>query len=224
MRVHKLTFAALAVAAGFSLTACQNGDDGAAQSSPSSAASAPVTSPSGGASASAGTGAGGTAKPSSGTSSDGKGTAGGTGSADSGKSGTCKTDELTITAMDSTIGGDTEGTVAVTLKNHGNRDCTLPGYAGVDLKTASGSLSAQRTGEKAEPSTLKKAASVSFGVTYPLNTSGGSGVRVTGMVVTPPGERQSVTLAWPGAATLPVTEGSGSAVKVGPIGSAGQGG
>ncbi|MGO4458099.1 DUF4232 domain-containing protein [Streptomyces sp. M-16] len=224
MRVHKLTFAALAVAAGFSLTACQNGDDGAAQSSPSSAASASVpSSPSGGAPASAGTGAG-TAKPSAGTSSDGKGAAGGTGPADSGTSGTCKTGELTITAMDSTIGGDTGGTVAVTLKNHGNRDCTLPGYAGVDLKTASGALSAQRTGEKAEPSTLKKGASVSFGVTYPLNTSGGSGVRITGMVVTPPGERQSVTLAWPGAATLPVTEGSGSPVKVGPIGSAGQGG
>ncbi|MEV7728761.1 DUF4232 domain-containing protein [Streptomyces sp. NPDC087917] len=225
MRVHKLTFATLAVAASFSLTACQNGDDGAAQGSPSSAASASsasTVSPSGGASVSGGAEAG-TAKPSTGTSSDGKGTAAGTGSTDSGKSGTCKTDELTITAMDSTIGGDAEGTVAVTLKNRGNRDCTLPGYAGVDLKTASGTLSAQRTGEKTEPSILKKATSVSFGVTYPFNTSG-SGVRITGLVVTPPGETKSVTLAWPGAATLPVTDGSGAPVKVGPMGSAGQGG
>ncbi|MER5987213.1 DUF4232 domain-containing protein, partial [Streptomyces sp. NPDC001787] len=29
---------------------------------------------------------------------------------------------------------------------------------------------------------------------------------------------------WPGAPTLPVTDGSGSPVTVGPIGSAGQGG
>ncbi|MFD9569191.1 DUF4232 domain-containing protein [Streptomyces sp. NPDC059982] len=230
MRVHKLSFAALAVAAGLSLTACQNGADGAAPSAPSAAAtvsspSAPAPSApasSGGGSGSAGTDQGG-GKATGGAGSGGKGTAAGTGGG-SGKADKCRTDDLTITAMDGTVGGDAEGTVAVTLKNHGSGDCVLAEYAGVDLKTASGSLSAQRTGEKAGSSTLKKATSVSFGITYPLNTSGGSGVRVTGLVVTPPGETKSVTLAWPGAATLPVTEGSGSPVKVGPIGSAGQGG
>ena len=45
-----------------------------------------------------------------------------------------------------------------------------------------------------------------------------------GLVVTPPDETKSVSLQWPGAATLPVTEGGGSPVRVGPIGSAGQGG
>ncbi|MET9661087.1 DUF4232 domain-containing protein, partial [Streptomyces sp. NPDC006510] len=58
----------------------------------------------------------------------------------------------------------------------------------------------------------------------PINTSGGSGVRVTGLVVTPPDETKSVTLDWPGADSLPVTDGAGSQVKVGPMGSAGQGG
>ncbi|MET9609376.1 DUF4232 domain-containing protein [Streptomyces sp. NPDC006512] len=232
MRVHQLTFAALAVAAGLSLTACQNGDAGAAQGGASSASTA---SPSASApSASGGSSPGGPAqaggKDSAGTGSNGKGTAAGTGSAGNGKDGKngkdakCRTDDLEITAIDATVGGDTDGTVAVQLKNRGGRDCTLSEYAGVDLKTSSGSLSAQRTGEHPGPAVLKSGATISFGVTYPLNTSGGSGVRITGLVVTPPDETKSVTLAWPGAATLPVTEGPGTPVKVGPIGSAGQGG
>jgi hypothetical protein len=43
-------------------------------------------------------------------------------------------------------------------------------------------------------------------------------------VVTPPDETKAATIPWPGAATLPVTDGTGSPVTVGPIGSAGQGG
>ncbi|MFI7357813.1 DUF4232 domain-containing protein [Streptomyces avidinii] len=222
MRVHKLTFAALAVAASFSLTACQNGEDGAGQSGPSSsstASAASTASPSGGSSDP------GSGKPSDGTTgSGGKGTAAGTGSDASGRAGACRTDELEITAAERTIGGDADGTVAVTLKNRGGRDCTISGYAGVDLKTGAGSLSAKRTGQQADTAVLKKGASTYFGVTYPLNTSGGSGVRVTGLVVTPPDETKSVTLDWPGAGTLPVTEGGGASVKVGPVGSAGQGG
>ncbi|MFE2143841.1 DUF4232 domain-containing protein [Streptomyces sp. NPDC059456] len=225
MRVHKLTFAALTLAAGLSLTACQSDDDGPAQSGPSSSAgaSAPSTAPSAAASA-AGSPSGGGKGGGKGT---GTGSAAGTGSAESGKGGTsdtCRTDELEITAKDHTIDGDHEGTVAVELKNRGGRDCVISGYAGVDLKTASGSLSAQRTGEKSGRTVLKKGRSTAFGISYPFNTSGGSGVRVTGLVVTPPDETKSVTLGWPGAGTLPVTDGAGSPVKVGPIGSAGQGG
>lgn len=65
---------------------------------------------------------------------------------------------------------------------------------------------------------------MAFGINYPVNKSGGSGVRVTALLVTPPNETKTVTLAWPGAATLPATDGTGSPVKVGPVGSAGQGG
>ncbi|WP_335938871.1 DUF4232 domain-containing protein [Streptomyces sp. PTD5-9] len=219
MRVHKLAFAVLAVAASLSLTACQNDDDGTGQSDPSSAST--VSSTSGG-SGSGGSDQGGGKAP-AGNGADGQGTAAGTGSDENGKAGKCRTDELEITATDSTIDGDTDGTVAVTLKNGGGRDCTLSAYAGVDLKTSSGPLSAKRTGEKADPFVLKDGKSVSFGIDYPINKSGGSGVRVTGLVVTPPDETKSVTLDWPGAGTLPVTDGSGSPVKVGPIGSAGQG-
>ncbi|MFH8520009.1 DUF4232 domain-containing protein [Streptomyces gelaticus] len=216
MRVQKLAFAALAVVAGLSLTACQNGEDDLGQTAPSSASSTSGGSGSGASDQSDG-------KASAGNGSGGQGTAAGTGSNENGKVGKCRTDELEITATDSTIDGDPDGTVAVELKNGGGRDCVLSGYAGVDLKTSSGSLSAERTGEKATPMTLKDGKSVYFGINYPINESGGSGVRITGLVVTPPDETKSVTLDWPGAATLPVTDGSGSRVKVGPMGSAGQG-
>ena len=201
MRVHKLTFAALAVAAGLSLTACQNDDDGTGQSAPSSASSSGGGSEQGGGKESAGTG-----------------------SDENNEVGKCRTDELEITAADRTIDGDGEGTVAVTLKNGGGRDCAISGHAGVDLKTSEGALSAKRSGEPADTHILKDGESTYFGVNYPINESGGSGVRITGLVVTPPNETKSVTLDWPGASTLPVTDGAGSPVKVGPIGGIGQGG
>ena len=86
------------------------------------------------------------------------------------------------------------------FKNVSGHDCSVSGFAGVDLKTNSGSpCPAKRTGRAGQPDTLKNGKSVYFGVTYPPNDSGGSGVRVTGLLVTPPGETKSVTLAWPGA-------------------------
>ncbi|MFF7925189.1 DUF4232 domain-containing protein [Streptomyces mirabilis] len=226
MRVHKLTFAALAVAAGLSLTACQNDNAGTGQSepsSPSTVSSGATASSSGGGSDSGSSDQGG-AKNSAGTNSGGTGTVAGTGSNANAKVGKCRTDELEITAKDNTIDGDPDGTVVVTLTNHSGRDCTVSGYAGVDLKTSAGSLSAKRTGQQAGSAILKNGKSTYFPVNYPFNKSGGSGVRITGLVVTPPDETKSVTLNWPGAATLPVTDGSGSPVKVGPVGSAGQGG
>ncbi|MFI9271729.1 DUF4232 domain-containing protein [Kitasatospora sp. NPDC052896] len=248
MRVHKLTFAALAVAAGLSLTACQGDDGGTAQSKSSSAPLtsavpiAPIASSPGGGSASGGSvqgggttsggttsggttsggsASGGTA--SSATGSTGKGTAAGTSSTGNGKVGECRTDELAITAVDATISGEPDGTVGVELKNRSGQDCAISGYAGVDLETNAGALSAQRDGEPVVSAVLKSGKSTYFDISYPLNTTGGSGVSVTGLVVTPPNETKSVTLNWPGASTLPVTDGSGSPVKIGPMGSAGQG-
>ncbi|MCX5240539.1 DUF4232 domain-containing protein [Streptomyces prunicolor] len=231
MRVHQLTFAALAVAAGLSLTACQNGDADAGKSDSSSASTALAgsnTSSTGGSSdqsgAKASTGTNSGASNSGGSSSGGTGTAAGGGSDANAKVGKCSTDELEFTAKDNTIDGDPDGTVVVELTNGGGRDCTIAGYAGVDLKTNAGTVSAQRTGQQATSTILKNGKSIDFPINYPFNKSGGSGVRITGLVVTPPNETKSVTLTWPGAATLPVTDGSGSPVKVGPVGSAGQGG
>ncbi|TGB16024.1 DUF4232 domain-containing protein [Streptomyces sp. MZ04] len=228
-RTLRVAAAALGVAASLSLTAC-NDDDVTGQGDPSPAATASSSSGGSGTGGSeqGGSGSGGSEQgggnDSGGKSSGGQGTDAGTGSNEDGKIGKCRTDELDITAMDSTIDGDTDGTVAVTLDNGGGRDCALSGFAGVDLKTSEGALSAQRSGQPADRMILKDGESVSFGINYPMNDSGGSGVSVTGLVVTPPGETKSVSLEWPGAKTLPVTDGSGSPVKVGPIGSAGQGG
>ncbi|MFD7701934.1 DUF4232 domain-containing protein [Streptomyces caelestis] len=216
MRVNKITIAALAVVAGLSLTACQN-DDAATDRSDSSSSSSKGGSNSGGS-------AQGTAKDSAGNDSEeGQGTVAGTGSDENGTIGTCRTDELEVTATDSTIDGDEDNTVAVTFTNGGGRDCSIAGFAGVDLKTNAGTVSAERTGESAPATVLKDGKSISFSLSYPANDTGGSGVRITGLVVTPPNETKSVTLDWPGAASLPVTDGSGTPVKVGPIGSAGQG-
>ncbi|MFD8424412.1 hypothetical protein [Streptomyces sp. NPDC059668] len=66
--------------------------------------------------------------------------------------------------------------------------------------------------------------STAFGIDCPVNRSGGTGVRVTGLLVSPPNETETVTLAWPDAATLPVTDSANSPVRVGPVGGAGQGG
>ncbi|MEU2398949.1 DUF4232 domain-containing protein [Streptomyces pseudogriseolus] len=211
MRVTKLTIAALAVVAGLSLTACQNEDVAAG---PEPTASAPTAN---GDDTEQGHDQGEDQKQ------DQEGTTAGTGSNEDGEVADCRTDELEVTASDVTIEGDTVGTVAVEFANGGGRDCTLTGYAGVDLKTNAGQLSAERTGEEAPSVVLKDGKSVWFAVTYPVNDSGGSGVRVTGLVVTPPNETKSVTLDWPGGSSLPVTDGSGTPVKVGPIGSAGQG-
>ncbi|MGW3359256.1 DUF4232 domain-containing protein [Streptomyces bungoensis] len=235
MRIHKLTFAALAVAASLSLTACQNDGGTTGQSDPSAGSTA--SSSAGNTAAGGGSGQGGGAQDSDGAGTAGSGSAGkgsstqgaaaGSGSSaagETGKAARCRTSELEITAVDSTIDGDPDRTVAVTMKNHGGRDCTVSGYAGVDLKLREGSLSAKRTGQKATSTVLKNGQSIAFGIHYPANDTGGSGVRVTGLLVTPPNETRSVTLKWPGAATLPVTDETTSQITVGPVGSAGQGG
>ncbi|MER0244328.1 DUF4232 domain-containing protein [Streptomyces sp. HSW2009] len=233
MRAQKLTLAALTLAAGLTLTACQGDDEGTSQG-----ASSPQT-PTSSANGGSGSGGSGGSDQGGGTDSAGEAPAGqgtpGKGSADQGtdtgagpkkggKAAKCRTDNLTVTATDGTIGGDRNATVVVEFKNKGARGCTIAGYAGVDLRTSAGALSAKRSGEQAPSTVLKVGQSTFVGIHYPFDTSGGSGVRVTGLVVTPPNETKSVTLAWPGAATLPASDGAGSTVEVGPIGSAGQGG
>lgn len=220
MRIRKLTFAALAVAVSLSLTAC-NDEDLTGQGDPSAAST--VSPSSGGSDSGSDSGSeqdGGQDKGSGGQ----QDTGADSGSGDSGGAEKCRTDDLDISASDGTIDGDAEGLVVVEFKNLGGEDCVLAPYAGVDLKTSGGSLSAERTGQEADTTVLSDGESTFFGVNYPMNDSGGSGVSVSALLITPPNETKAWSVEWPSSNTLPVTDGSGSSVTVGPMGSAGQGG
>ncbi|WP_055569022.1 DUF4232 domain-containing protein [Streptomyces atriruber] len=225
----KTLLAGLALISTLGLTACNGDDDGSAGAAPDSA-SGSTTGGSGGNSGNGGSdqGTGGGSSGSSGSSEgksggndSGQGTGAGTGSNENGKVGICRSDELEVTAVDNST-GKTEGVVTVQFKNGGGRDCTINGYAGVDLKTASGdTLSVNRNGEKAVPGVIKDGESAAFNITFPVNNSGGSGVRVTKILVTPPNETKTVTIAWP-AGSLPVDNpdapSDGPKLSISPVG------
>ncbi|MFJ3588018.1 DUF4232 domain-containing protein [Streptomyces sp. NPDC090231] len=212
------------------MTACQDGDADAAQGSTSAAPAGHTDTATGGDRGSDRSGGKGT-DTASGSGTRGQNTASvsdsgsgsGSGSSDSGKVAKCRTDGLKITATDNTIDGDPDLTVVVAMKNTG-AECAMSGYAGVDLKTNAGPLSATRTGQEPVSFTLKTGESTFFPINYPANDTGGSGIRITGLLVTPPNETKTAAVQWPGAASLPISENGSTPVKIGPLGSAGQGG
>jgi hypothetical protein len=248
MRSRTLTLTALALVAGLSLTACQSDDGGEADgggkaaSTVSDGGTAASAQGPDGSSGAAGSGASGSGASGSGTAASGTAASGGKGGAatasgsagtsgSSGSSGSkvaaCRTAGLKISAADATIGDEDPATVAVTFQNAGSAPCSLNAYAGVDLSTNAGALSAERGHKESVPDApvvLKPGEKTYFGIWYPVNKTGGSGVRVTGLTVTPPDETKSVRLSWPGQPSLPVSDGDqGQGVEVGPMGSVGQG-
>ncbi|MFK4065660.1 DUF4232 domain-containing protein [Streptomyces sp. NPDC029674] len=200
----KTLLAGLALISTLGLSACNGDDTGSSGAAPADSSS----------SASAGGGTGGGSSDSgaggdngTGGKGDGGGTVAGTGtgtgSGEKGKAGICRSDELEVSAADNST-GKTEGVVTVVFKNGGGRDCTINGYAGVDLKTSTGdTLPVGRNGEKAIPAVLKDGESAAFNISFPVNNSGGSGVRISKILVTPPNETKTVTIPWP-AGSLPV--------------------
>lgn len=220
----KTLLAGLALLGTLALTACNNGDDGSdtAGPRPEPAASASADSGQDGGSGSGSSGKGsGSAGSGSGSSGNGsEGTAAGTGSNENGEVGICRSDELEVTAADNTTDKE-EGIVTVAFKNGGGRDCAINGYAGVDLRTADGdTMSVDRNGEQARREILKDGETAAFHITFPVNNSGGSGVRIAKLLVTPPNETKTVTVAWP-AGSLPVggeDASAGPKLSVGPVG------
>ncbi|MFB6671644.1 DUF4232 domain-containing protein [Streptomyces sp. NPDC056390] len=208
MRVQKFSLLAVAVAAGLSLTACQSGDDSSAGSDDSSSSAqgsgsqSSGSQDSGGSSASTGEGTGTAGSDASAGGSTGAGTG----------TGACQTSQLAF----SSSGGMAEGTLIVNLKNTGSATCTLKGFPGADLKGKDGTVSAERS-KLAPPSVSVKAGEETrFTLHYPSNDSGGSGVTFTSLVVTPPNETHSHTL--PVSINVPVSDGSGAAITVDPVG------
>lgn len=219
---RKAVAAVIGLVAALSLTAC-NGDDNAAADSKTSAptASADKSADKGSdGTGEATTSGGGEADQGStaGTSGNGNGDGNGSDSDSDSKAGICRTDELEVNATDNTT-DKTEGVVTVVFKNGGGRDCTINGYAGVDLTASTGdTLSVERNGEQPTAGILKDGESAAFNITFPYNNSGGSGVRVTSLVVTPPNETKHVTLDWP-AGTLPVSDGESPVkLEINPVG------
>ncbi|MCX4447660.1 DUF4232 domain-containing protein [Streptomyces sp. NBC_01789] len=206
--------AALTAALALALTAC-NGDDNASGSTPAgTTASAGQSGGTGGAAQgdqSADTGTGGSSQGTGGSGSTG-------GNSSDGKVGICRTDALAAAAADDTTGG-TEGVVTVSFKNNGGSDCRMSGFPGVDLKTSMGdTFSVDRNGEQAVAQVLKAGESAAFTITFPVNDSGGSGVQLTDMVVTPPNETKPITLKWP-AGSLAVSDGEDDGkMQVSPVG------
>jgi hypothetical protein len=109
----------------------------------------------------------------------------------------------------------------VKLTNKGGSACAMFGFPGVDLKTNYGTVSVPRGSQTPKLVTLEPGAAALFSIGYPVNNSGGTGVTVESMVITPPNETHSATLAW-SEGTLPVTDGSApSLLKVYPVVAAG---
>ncbi|MEU6620848.1 DUF4232 domain-containing protein [Streptomyces litmocidini] len=221
LHTRKAVAAAIGLVAALSLTAC-NGDDSASDSTQAS--------PTASAGKAGGTGTDGSDQgenastdgtdQSADTSTGGSDQSADTSTGDNkdGKGDVCRTDELEVAAADNTT-DKTEGVVTVSFKNSGGSNCRISGFAGVDLKTSQGdTFSVDRNGEQALPQILKEGETAAFNITFPVNNSGGSGVQLTDIVVTPPNETKHVTLKWP-AGTLPVTDGEDNGkLEISPVG------
>ncbi|MET9349005.1 DUF4232 domain-containing protein [Streptomyces termitum] len=223
---RKAVAAVIGLVAALSLTAC-NGDDSAlGGGQASSTASADKAGGTGGSGGTGGTGGAGKTDGSGGAgkgdqsagTGTGSGSGGGSGGAGKGKVDMCRSGVLDAAAVDNTT-DETNGVVTVTFKNVGGADCRINGFPGVDIKTSLGdTFSVDRNGERAVPEILKEGETAAFNITYPVNNTGGSGVKLTDMVVTPPNETKPFTLKWP-AGTLPVTDGQdGGKMELGPVG------
>ncbi|OWA09658.1 hypothetical protein B9W68_17355 [Streptomyces sp. CS227] len=207
MRAQKITLATLALATGLTLTACQGDDTAASADNAAPAASSPAGDDGGsgqetGKETAAATG-GDTA------SEEPEGSGGG--QVDTGP---CKTADLDI----SSAHGMGEGTLHLAFKNTGDA-CFLKGFPGVDLKADSGpgGINANRSDLAAPSVVLKTGESTRATLHYPANHSGGSGVDITLLDITPPNETHSKTV--PTKINVPVSDHSTSdEVIIDPVG------
>ncbi|MGY1436765.1 DUF4232 domain-containing protein [Streptomyces reniochalinae] len=216
MRAKKLTLAALALAAGLSMTACQQDEDSNASANVADSSSSSSSSgTSGGSGGNSGGGDGGTSGGSA-SSSDNDTAATDAPGSGGGKitTGACKTANLDFRSSH----GMGEGDIVVTMKNTGGDACSLKGFPGVDLKSqdAGRPLNAKRSDLESPIVNLQSGDETRFTLHYPPNNTGGSGVDVSTMVVTPPNETHSKSL--PVSINLPVEESADQKVTVDPVG------
>jgi hypothetical protein len=218
MRIHAKKVSVLAVAAvaaSLSLTACNSNGGVSASASGSSNAS--------GAAGSAGS-AGTNAAPAGSSNGNGSGSGSGTGAAagngggsapaGSGQAnaGICHTAQLGF----SHSWGMGEGELLINLKNTSSGSCEMRGFPGVDLVGADGTVSAGRSSMAAPDVVLQPGQETNFVLHFPPNNTGGSGVTFTKLVVTPPNETNSHTMAV--GINVPADGNASPKVYVDPVG------
>ncbi|MGX1707812.1 DUF4232 domain-containing protein [Streptomyces albidoflavus] len=207
MRAQKITLATLALVTGLTLTACQGDDTAASTDDAAPAASSPARDDGGAGKETAEE----TAAASGGDTASEAPEGSGGGQINTGP---CKTANLDISGAH----GMGEGTIHIAFKNTGDA-CYLKGFPGVDLKADSGpgSINANRS-DLATPSVvLKTGESTRATLHYPANHSGGSGVDITLLEITPPEETHSKRI--PTKINVPVSDSSTSdEVIIDPVG------
>ncbi|MFE6598755.1 DUF4232 domain-containing protein [Streptomyces albidoflavus] len=207
MRAQKITLATLALVTGLTLTACQGDDTAASTDDAAPAASSPAGEDGGAGKETAEE----TAAASGGDTASEAPEGSGGGQINTGP---CKTANLDISGAH----GMGEGTIHIAFKNTGDA-CYLKGFPGVDLKADSGpgSINANRS-DLATPSVvLKTGESTRATLHYPANHSGGSGVDITLLEITPPEETHSKRI--PTKINVPVSDSSTSdEVIIDPVG------
>ncbi|MFF4610450.1 DUF4232 domain-containing protein [Streptomyces albidoflavus] len=207
MRAQKITLATLALVTGLTLTACQGDDTAASTDDAAPAASSPAGDDGGAGKETAEE----TAAASGGDTASEAPEGSGGGQINTGP---CKTANLDISGAH----GMGEGTIHIAFKNTGDA-CYLKGFPGVGLKADSGpgSINANRS-DLATPSVvLKTGESTRATLHYPANHSGGSGVDITLLEITPPEETHSKRI--PTKINVPVSDSSTSdEVIIDPVG------
>ncbi|MCZ0996970.1 DUF4232 domain-containing protein [Streptomyces mirabilis] len=114
---------------------------------------------------------------------------------------------------------DDQQQLAVVLKNKTSAACTIQGFPGVDLKSSGGSWSLTRSGATPKKVTLAAGSSTTFTITFlPWNQGSGTEFKATSVVVTPPNETASTTLAWPGGSVLLQDGATHPGTYTGPVG------
>ncbi|MFJ4480268.1 DUF4232 domain-containing protein [Streptomyces xanthochromogenes] len=191
------------LAAVLALTACGT-DNSSDVSGSSSSPSSPVAPSTAAASRSASASSGGSSS----------GTATG-GSNSSPASSTCHTANLRIAAKNQGEARQGVGSVLITFTNKGG-DCRMAGFPGVDLKTNYGNQAVDRNKQEVGiPFTLRAGKTATADVVYPMNDTGGSGVHVTALVITPPNETHPITA--PVDFSLPVSDKDTGRLEVTPV-------
>ncbi|WP_406455360.1 DUF4232 domain-containing protein [Streptomyces sp. NBC_01622] len=222
--LHAATALAATSALALALTACGNGsgDDAsgdqssapASSSSATAAAGATATAENAGATEDAGSGTSGS------DSSTGGGT--GTGSGDGTGAGRCHTAGLGFSfgSGDGKVSSsDDQQQLAVVLKNKTSVACTVQGFPGVDLKSSGGSWSLTRSGATPKKVTLAAGSTATFTISFlPWTQGSGTEFKATSVVVTPPNETTSATLAWPGGSVLLQDGATHPGTYTGPVG------